>query len=214
MARTKDLEALAAEIVGRARREADDIKKAARSEAAAALRRAREEAEAKKRERLAAAGRDAEALVRRATSLAEVEAQRLQFAEREDLIDGVIAEAWQACHAAPKGERRDSLLELAVGAVAALGGGRVTLRLSERDRALVDAPFLARARERLRDAGLAGEIDVAAEAASIAGGVIAVKEGGRVLFDNSFEARLDRLREILRAEVWRILAAEQRRAAA
>jgi vacuolar-type H+-ATPase subunit E/Vma4 len=46
--------------------------------------------------------------------------------------------------------------------------------------------------------------------ARIAGGVIAAKAGGRVLFDNSLEARFERQRDSLREDVWQVLGEWQR----
>ena len=211
----QDVQRLSAEILARARREAEEVRQAARAKADQILAQARQAAEREAQQLLAGAEKEAQTAILQAASTAEVTAQRLVLEAREKLIDQALDAAWQqVVGLADAGQRQRSLLALVVEAVAALGGGDVQLRLNSQDRTLVTPAFLAEAHGLLARAGLQANLTVASEPEPIAGGVITAKEGGRLLFDNSFEARLDRQREALRVEIWRVLAGERRRAAA
>jgi vacuolar-type H+-ATPase subunit E/Vma4 len=203
---TGDVERLADEILARARAEADAVGVDAQARAAETVSRARADAEAEARRRLAAAEKDAPVIVRRAMSSAEVAAQRRVLEARENLIDQALGLTWRLATALDDpAERRQSLLALVVEAVAALGGGEVTLQLNPRDHALVSPAFLAQTRDLLDRSGIPATLAVIPEPAHIAGGVVAAKAGGRVLFDNSLEARFERQRDSLRDDVWQVL---------
>ncbi|MDA8218713.1 MAG: V-type ATP synthase subunit E family protein [Dehalococcoidales bacterium] len=208
----KNLEILSAEILGRARREAEEIRQSAQREADAALERTREDLEAEEVRRVDAATRENQAYVRRATSTAEVEGQRLLLQQRESLIDRVLEAAWQrVANLADKGQRQASLVELGADAVAALGGGDVELRVSDADRPLLDAALLAKIVEVLDRRRVQAKLTVADHPEPIAGGVVAAKEGGRIVLNNSFEARFARERDALRPVIWHVLSGKRRR---
>ncbi|MHB1413961.1 MAG: V-type ATP synthase subunit E [Chloroflexota bacterium] len=208
----KNLEILAAEILGRARREAEEIRQSAQREADAALERTREDLEAEKVRRVDAVTRENQAYVRRATSTAEVEGQRLLLQQRESLIDRVLEASWQrVANLVDKGRRQASLVELGADAVAALGGGDVELRVSDADLPLLDSALLAKIVDLLGRRGVQANLTVADRPEPIAGGVVAAKEGGRIVLNNSFEARFARERDALRPAIWQVLSGKRRR---
>ncbi len=153
------------------------------------------------------AEREAEALSRRIWSAGELEAKRRLLEVRERLVREVLARALADLREPGEtDERRETLRRLLLEAAREIGGGCLTVEVAASDVELLTGEFLAEVRERLAMDGVSAELSPAGKPAEIAGGVIVRRDGGRVVVDNSFEARLRRQEADLRSGIWRILS--------
>lgn len=158
-----------------------------------------EHAEKECRERKTAAESSLSEAVERRKHMAEAEmrqeAQRALMNAREEAIDEVFAEAIRQLRAREgSGVSMDLLMGLIKEGVAAIGGSSVRIRLNAVDR------------KALETAGLPGEIDgvkllLDKDPIDVSGGPVVTDEAGRIIFENTFEARLARMREELRRQV-------------
>ena len=138
----------------------------------------------------------------------EAEAKRDLLAAREAELDKLFDAARQRL--ADKGSYGYPavLATLAAQAIEAMAADEVIIELCEQDRALATAAWLDEVRRRV---GRPVTIDVSANHAPIAGGLIVRSADGRLLYDNSFAARLERLKPELRRELaGRLFASEGR----
>ena len=190
-----NIEDLTARILEKARVEAEEIVERAEKVAVRDISRVRDEmrakagtAEAELEDRLAA-GHEA---LRAENAILE---RRRIMEKREEAIEDVFAAALERlCDDSSGADRAELLKRLVQEAVDALKLERVEVRLNASDRELA-------LKENLFD-GLEGvSVSVAQEPLDSAGGVVVLDESGRIFFDNTFEARLERQREELRAKV-------------
>ncbi len=205
MAGDEGLQALTREILSAAEERAAEIRGAAGERAEAALRQARE-AGATERERVVGeAGRQAARERARIESAAKLEARRRLLERREAVIGRVLAAVRAHLEGGLSGlERRQALEKLLVEAAAALGGGALTVQASPQDAPFLTPELLRQAASRLEAQGVAAEIALGPPA-PILGGAIVTADGGRVVLDNSFDARLERMSWALRNEAWQAL---------
>ncbi len=171
--------------------------------------RAGKEAEAESSRILREAEREAEALRRRTASGAELEAKRRMLEVRERLIREVLDRALAALREGAGAEsRRSSVARLILEAAREAGGGKLVVQTSAGDARLLTRDFLEGIRDALAREGISAELEPADRTADIAGGAIVTGADGRIVVDNSFEARLKRQEGDLRATIWRILSRE------
>ena len=179
--------------------EAEAIVTRARQAAERDLQRARAEWQAR---REAAEARVAQALeARRRAALAEIAIQerRAIMAHQEWAVNEVFAAALARLRVVddPQG-RRALLLQLVEEAVTILGVLSVRMRLNEADRNLAVAPGFP-------DTIGGARVVLDEEILTVAGGPVISDVSGRLVYDNSFEARQARQREGLRAAVAALL---------
>jgi vacuolar-type H+-ATPase subunit E/Vma4 len=119
---------------------------------------------------------------------------RESVAEREAWIQQVVAlGSKQLQERLPADEARAALATLAREAISRLPAGAVQLAVSGADAALLDRAWLAA----VSRSGAADDITLVVE--SIDGGCIARSADGRASFDNTYEARVERLQAHWRA---------------
>ena len=168
------------------------------------------EAESRKTEREIAkieedirAGWDAkvEKLRMREVSTARVEARRIILNAREEAVKRVFAEIGQGLEhlRTDPGRYRESLRNLAAEALTAIGGGEAVLRICERDSAVAGEAFAQDLGTYLGRTGEGPRFRIEYEGRDNGGGCIASSPDGRIVFDNTFGRRLERLRSELRA---------------
>ncbi len=207
------LAALAEVILGEARERAGRIIREAEERAGTVRRDAHAAAEAERQRLTAEDERDAERFRARSESAARLEARRRILAEREALIARALAMAHERLVSGLTPQEREAALGKSLHeAATALEGGRLTVLTNGQDAELLTPGFLGEVQARLAAAGVRSEF-VPGQPVEIGGGAVVVKDEGRVVFDSSFEARLERLRWSLRNEIWRVLegAAEAER---
>jgi len=157
------------------------------------------QAEAQARKRLAAAEavlREA-AQERRYSRQADVQQaeRRALMNEREAAVAAVFGAALEALSVIGDAtQRRDLLVELIGQGIAVVGSPSVRVRLNAAELALAQDPVFP---QEINGAALTLD----PEPLQCSGGPIVSDEAGRIVFENTFEARLERARESLRRQV-------------
>ena len=143
----------------------------------------------------------------REISTAKIESRRILLNAREQAVAAVFDEiaAGLGHLREDPGRYRQSLSSLAAEAVRAIGGDEVVLRISERDSGIADDDFIAGVRESAGMTSGRTHVRVEFEAEDTAGGCIAASADGRVVFDNTYGRRLERLRSDIRTSIVREL---------
>jgi vacuolar-type H+-ATPase subunit E/Vma4 len=189
---------LSDEILKDAQRRADRIRKRAQREAKKTLDDAAKEAESAAEKILNAARRRADRVAQSLLATIEQEVRR-------DLLEAQEAELSRLFDAARERLRDRAaydypavLARLATEAIAAMEADHVVIELSEADRPIATEGWLGGIR---RAAGRQLAIDISESSAPIDGGLIVRSADGRLLYENSFAARLRRLWPDLRREL-------------
>lgn len=197
------IRALRREILSKAQRQANALIEEAKEEGEAARRQAEEKAQAIREEILREAQEEAASIKQRIVSTAQLEAQRMLLAKREELISRVFAEARKRLASVRRSNAYpDVLRQLILEAAIGLGGGELIVWANEEDMALLSDDFLAQVAQEL---GPGTTLKRGESPVDIDGGVIVGRADGRMRYDNSFAARLERWKDELRSEVYRIL---------
>jgi len=197
-------EALAAEVLADAQKKADRTLKRAEREAKKIVSEATAKAGAERDQLLSSANEEAEKAKARALATIPLEVRRLELAAKEDVISGVMDSALARLRQSPT--PRGALTALALAGVDASPEDDLIIQVKEADRATVSQDFLVEvAAQAANSGGRKVMLQLDEDPADIAGGVIVRSRSGRTVFDNSFEARLARVRENLRLELAKIL---------
>ncbi len=191
----RDAGAKAERIRKRAQREANKLLAEAQRAAAAAAEKilavARERADRAAGAILATVGQEAR---RDLLANQEAELDKLFEAARGRLGD----RSWYDYPAVAAGLAAQAIAAMG----AACGADHVVLELAAPDRAMATEAWLAEVRRRVAAAGgVDVVIEVSSNPAPIDGGVVVRSADGRLLYDNSFAARLRRMRPELRQEL-------------
>ncbi len=140
----------------------------------------------------------------REVATAHVEAQRILLLAREEAVAAVLSQIEQGLTSLRenKEEYRISLTRLAAQAVQAIGEPEVRLYIDNADRGLVDNAFLDAVRSAVRQ-GSGRELAVQTDFSrtDLGGGCMAAALNGRMVFDNTFSKRLERMRNRLRTSI-------------
>jgi len=189
---------LSDEILKDAATKADRIRKRAEREAKKTLAAAATEAEAAQEKVLGVARGRADRAAQSILATVEQEAARDLAAAREAELDKMFEAARQRLLDRSACDYPAVVAALAAQAIQAMAADGVTLELAEADRAMATEAWLADIRRRVgRDVA----ITVSQEPAAIADGIVVRSADGHLLYDNSFAARLRRLKPELRREL-------------
>ncbi|MGC9360377.1 MAG: V-type ATP synthase subunit E [Anaerolineae bacterium] len=149
------------------------------------------------------------AMRQRLMARAQLEAREALLKAQEQMRERVwrvAASRLEALDASQSEEQRLQRLQtLALEAAEQLGGGELVLQVNERDAGLLTDSILDQWCDAWQDRLPGVKLALADDTASIIGGVILRKVGGRELVDNSYEQRLAISREALRGQVMDIL---------
>ncbi len=158
------------------------------------VRRETEEAVAKIKE---TSTKQADSLKRQILGSAELESRNMQLRALEESVNEVFADALGRLSETSPQAREKSLTALIREGVVIIGG-HANVTCSERDRKVVSAIIKNMNK---------GSTKLALDDANLEtlGGVVLSSPDGAVKFDNTFEARLERLRPLLRKQVAEIL---------
>lgn len=182
----QDAERKAKRLIDRARRDGKKLVDGARKDVAE-----------HRRARLAIANHHAAERVRAVLAGVEHEKRRRELVARESVIEQVLAEALKRARELLGSARLEALRELAREGVEAIGLRQGTFRCRPADKELVDR--IARQMS----------VEVQVETTDdMAEGIVVVDGDGRRSYDNTFTARLERMREQLRALAYRTLKAK------
>jgi vacuolar-type H+-ATPase subunit E/Vma4 len=188
-----DGEARAARVLDNARRSAEGEK-----------RKAETEAERIRKEMLDQVRRKVAALKSKEIAGGHIEAKRILLRAREGAIskvfDTITEELGKFRQDASR--YREALVNLAAEAVRAIGEAEVTVALGKEDEALAGSDFVSGIAGRLKAEGVTGiEIGVVVDPAVGGGGCVARSKDSRVIFDNTFKRRLERMKPSLRSAI-------------
>ncbi len=188
----RDAEAKAAELLAKARTEADAITAQAAAEAAA-LR----QAELAKAEALA------EARCRAIASGTETEVRRRWLVRRESVIDAALGEGLKLAESAPDADRARALETLLAEAVAGFApdADGLTIAVRVADAALLTPQILAGVAKRAGVAESAAATWKVVTESALTPGLVVTASDGRRRCDQTFAARLVRMRYDLRMQV-------------
>jgi vacuolar-type H+-ATPase subunit E/Vma4 len=164
------------------------------------------EAEAKKIRDQILAQADAKARTVKSKEIASahIQAKRVSLRAREEAIAKVFDAIGQEVAKLRDNPQsyRDALLNLAAEAVSAVGAAEVRLKVGSGDAAIVDEAFLAEVGKRT-EGGLQHPVNIRLEPDQglEGGGCIALSTDGRIIFDNTFRRRLERMKPELRTVI-------------
>jgi vacuolar-type H+-ATPase subunit E/Vma4 len=188
-----DGEAKAARVLDNARRSAE-----------AETRKAQSEAEKIRKEMLSRVGRKAAALESKEVAGGHIEAKRIILRAREEAISKVFDTIEQALAKSREDvpRYREGLITLAAEAVRAIGEEEVTVVLGKDDGDLAGEDLVSDVAARLESEGIRGiRIEVVVDRSLGAWGCIARSKDSRIIFDNTYKRRLERIKPSLRSTI-------------
>jgi len=200
---SEQTDTLGQHILEDARRQAEPILKRARREADEITRRAEQEAAARREDMLGRAGRKAETEAQRILARAALQAENVRRQAREKVLQEIRERAMASLRGAAGGQDYPQmLLSLSLAGLKAMSGRRFELVMRPDDRPAHGEPTARLVRERAAsDQGREVIVTVSSNTVQAAGGLIVRRADGLQLCDQTFEARLGRLWDQLRAEV-------------
>ncbi len=186
-----DVDKLAARLRQQAKAEADRIIDLARKAGERDLQKAKSELEAAKQEAEAGIRARTESRLRAANSAILLREKRLVLQAQEDAISQVMDAALEdLARSQDKAGRTAVLKRMVAEARAQLGCDNISIRANQVEHELLQDAIS-------NDPALAS-VNLCPESLETAGGILATDESGRLVFDNTFEARMERRREELR----------------
>jgi vacuolar-type H+-ATPase subunit E/Vma4 len=193
-------------ILGDGRAQAERLLESARRSAEAERRKTEAQAEKARREILNRAERKIKTLRSKEIATGHIESKRILLRAREEAIAKIFGTIEQELYKVRQqpSEYKDALRNLALEAVAAIGMSEVVLKVAREDKALIGEAFVEDITARVRS-GAGRDVKVALEfdPALSAGGCVAASSDGRIVFDNTFKRRLERMRPALRSVIVR-----------
>ncbi len=186
-------------ILSDARSEADRIIAKAKRALESQQKKAEMEATKIKEDAISRATTEIERIRKREISIAKMEAKRILLGARERLISMAlerIRERLSELRREPA--YRESLLNLSSEAIGSIGANRVILRFSNIDSKLIGQSFIDELRRRV---GGEAEVEVRTDLGDDKAGCIALSSDQRVVFDNTYDARIKRFEQALRAKI-------------
>lgn len=187
------------EILADARRQAQRMTRKAEQEAQALLDKAKAESEKERQEKLAVAEAKAEHHRAMALATVPVELGRKRAARIEQELSKLRERVCRELDNGGEGDYQQTLANLAAEALARMEGDTFVLELSSEDLSARGGTLPAAAARRAGRPGLA--VTVSTEPADIRGGVIVRDPAGRQVWDNSLQARLERMWPLLRGQI-------------
>lgn len=192
------------QIRGDGAKEVDSILEKARSTAAAIIAKAESEAQKVGERILADATEKSTVAQKRVLSSVSLEVRRIKLKVREEIVNAVMDAARANVE---KGRKRDDyprvLAALVAEALRVLEGEEFVVYVDGRDLAMLESSVFPPVRELMKKRGRAVKrVEGKALPDSTTGGVRVGVPGGHVIFDNTFEARMYRYRDEIRAIIF------------
>jgi V/A-type H+-transporting ATPase subunit E len=199
----ENVQALTRTVLNEAHAEAEKILAETQAKAQAVQEHAQEQASAERTEMLARASQEAERLHSQAVSSAQLQARTAELERREKLLDSVFDAARQQLSDIPQRADYDQIArELLRQALVNLGADTARIRADERARTVLTDQVLAEISEEL---GV--QVTHGAPLEHGVGLIVQTADGHRE-YDNTLEARLERMQNTLRVPVMRLLKGE------
>ncbi len=195
MTATSAIDNVVGKVVEEAKQEILKVLEAGKTEAEEILYQAQREAELDAGKILSSKGRQVESLTRRVIGSAELEARNKSLRMVEDSINKVFANALDKLRKNKPKEYKDAMKKMVEEALESVGSKKVVLSCNQEDRSLVESLAKQVGKGKVFDAS------VSDKTLQCAGGVKAAAADGSITYDNTLEARLDRMRPVLRKAV-------------
>jgi vacuolar-type H+-ATPase subunit E/Vma4 len=163
---------------------------------------ARKEAQEIQAQILDQAEESARKLRSREASTAQIEAKRLLLTAREEAVSKIVTQIEERLRRIREDPNlyRQSLRNLAAEAILAVRQPAAVLKVSRIDGSIADERFLDGVRTRVSvSSGSEVRIDLELDDADMGGGCIATSAEGRIVLDNTFRRRLERMKPQLRS---------------
>lgn len=192
-----DTSPLRKEILADASKRAERVRRAATKDADRILAGARRTARTAGDAILAKANDDAAATARVELAAVPLQRRRMELVARQEAIDAVFHDGLDALRARDY-DAPAAIARLALAAARDMQRTALVLRVAEPDQHVLDDALLDRLSQ---DAPPGASFQRGDPLPDTAGGVLVQTPDGREFFDNTFEARLHRLRESLRNTV-------------
>ena len=194
-----NFDALSEATVRKAQQEAEQILERAQRVSERDLKKARDQAERSKNARTEQTKTRLALEKKKIRSRIRLEARKERLMWKEERVEAVFQEALSRLAVMPRDEAYREILKRSVSeGIAVLNKERVRVVLNEKDRSLFDRRFCHTLSE---DSGRPVALILSEEIHRASGGAIVRTEDDRVAFDNTFEARLARMKDGLRGEV-------------
>jgi len=191
-------------IINEAKEKAENIIVKAREEAKKVLGKAEQEAKREAEEIISKKKTDAEAQARRILSEAKLEARLKILNAKEQLISEAFDKALEKLKEFSQSAQYKTALEnLIKDAAIIIRGGDLEVLLPENTNVDLDLSKIAKEVE--EQTGVKTSLNISKERIRSIGGVIVRSKDRLLTVDNTFEARLERLREQLRVNVANLL---------
>ena len=164
-----------------------------RGQALALIESAKKEASVAVAKILQSGARQAESLKRQMIGAAELKVRNDQLEAMEEAVNGAFNDATRGIHKVPKARYEKCITRLIKEGIDIIGP-KATVSCSSKDRELVSAAV-----SKLTKGPVTLTVDP--NPLETIGGVVLTASDGNVRFDNTFEARLERMKPALRKEV-------------
>jgi len=199
----ESLQALSRTVLRQAGADAKQVLADARTDADAVRKRARQQAETEREQTLERARQEADRIRSQSIAAAQLKARTLKLERREELLNDVFDAARQRLPMIRQWTDYDQIVRLlARESVAQLRAGECLIRADERAREILADDALA---ELSRESGVHLQLGDTLEERI---GVIAETLAGHRQYDNTLQARLQRLQDELRFPVYHLLMGE------
>jgi V/A-type H+-transporting ATPase subunit E len=194
-----NFDALSEATLRKARQEAEQILERAHRVAERDLEKARDQAERIKSARTEQTKTRLALEKKQTRSRIRLKARKKRLTWKEERVEAIFRETLLRLAVLPRDEAYRKILKGSIlEGIAVLNKDSVRVVLNEKDRPLFDRRFCHILSE---DAGRPVALILSEEIHGESGGAIVRSEDGRVAFDNTFEARLARMKDGLRGEV-------------
>jgi len=174
---------------------------AGRGQALALIEAAKREAEEAVAKILQSGTKQAESLKRQVVGAAELKVRNAQLEATEAAVNGAFGDAVRGIHKVPRARYEKCIARLIKEGIEVMGP-EATVSCNSRDRDAV-----ASAAHKLSKGPITLTLDP--KDLETAGGVVLATSDGSVRFDNTFEARLERMKPALRKEVAALFGRER-----
>lgn len=197
------VESIRERIMKEAGRRAEEQLKRARAEADKLLENARKEAETVKRSIASKAESDSIELTRRLISSAELEGRKTVLKAKHELIDSVYRSVAERLASLPRDRYVQILADMIVHGVHDVHNEMGEVLLSPEDSASIGGDIAEEVNKRLEKSGRKARVRVSGQTGHFTGGF--VLRIGNVEINNTFDAILRTQRDVLEAEIVRVL---------
>jgi len=193
-------EKLIERILDEARQQAQANMEKAKKEAEAILQAAKERAEEREKIAIEKARINADEKKRRMIASAELDAKKERLKAKQEIIEDAFNRAIEKLNSLPEEQYFDILANMMAGIIR---GENCEIILSGRDKERLNAALLDNIKNRLKEKGYTGNINISNETRDIKGGFIL--KMGDIEINNSFDTILRMKRDELEPEVVKIL---------